>query len=93
VATVRIAEMLHARTALACGFSAAAVALAPGAVASPPDCVQTGPRTTQCTTSGGSTQIVTSPPPNTANQWNGYGWGGGWGLSFGGGGINVGGRR
>lgn len=39
-----------------------------------PECVNTGPRTTQCQT-GGSTQIVTTPPENN------YGWPyGGWGY-------------
>ena len=89
-AAALIGNMRSPRTALACAFSAAAVVLAPDAIAGPPDCTQTGPRTTQCTTSGGSTQIVTSPPENNFNQWYGYGWGG-WGFGFGG--HSHGGRR
>jgi hypothetical protein len=80
-------------TALASGFGLAAVILAPVAAADPPDCTQTAPRTTQCRTSGGSAQIVTSPQQRTYNQypWYGYGWGGGWGINLGG--ISIGGRR
>ncbi|MBI3228156.1 MAG: hypothetical protein HYZ39_24215 [Mycolicibacterium cosmeticum] len=53
---------------------------APNAAAAP-KCVQTGPTTTQCASSG-HTQIVTSPP----NTFNGpfYGW------PYGGGGIVIG---
>lgn len=51
--------------------------------AAAPDCVNTGPRTTQCHT-GGSTQIVTTPaetgPP--FGGW-GYGYGGYGGLVIG----------
>ncbi len=60
-----------------------AVILAPSAAALP-ECVTTAPYTTQCTT-GGSTQIITSPPLVRSNN---YGWGilgGGWG-----GGIIIG---
>jgi hypothetical protein len=90
---VAIARKRYPRTALACAFSVAAVALAPVADADPPDCTQTAPRTTQCRTSGGSAQIVTSPQQRTYNQypWYGYGWGGGWGINLGG--ISIGGRR
>jgi len=57
--------------------------LAPTAAAQP-ECVSTGPTTTQCTT-GGSNQIITSPPLVRSNN---YGWGilGGFG-----GGIIIGG--
>jgi hypothetical protein len=48
----------------------AGVALAPVASALP-QCVTTAPYTTQCTT-GGSNQIITSPP---LVQSNNYGWG------------------
>jgi hypothetical protein len=50
----------------------AAVLSAPTASAAP-ECVNTGPRTTQCET-GGSTQIVTTPPA-TNNGWPYGGWG------------------
>jgi len=60
----------------------AAIAVAPVAAAAP-QCTNTGPNTTQCETNG-SSQIVTSPPPN-----NNYGyWGfpiigfGGWGIGW-----------
>lgn len=59
---------------------ATAVLAAPVASAAP-QCVQTGPTTTQCT-SGGHTQIVTSPPVNNNGPF--YGW------PFGGGGIIIG---
>ena len=51
------------------------ILLAPAASALP-QCVTTGPYTTQCTT-GGSTQIITSPPLVSSNN---YGWPilGGW---------------
>ena len=94
MATVRTDDMRHLGATMACALSLIAVAVAPDAIATPPDCAQTAPRTTQCTTSGGSTQIVTSPQQRTYNNYPWYGWGGGWGISFGGGGgINVGGRR
>jgi hypothetical protein len=58
------------------------IAVAPVAAAAP-QCTNTGPNTTQCETNG-SSQIVTSPPPN-----NNYGyWGfpiigfGGWGFGW-----------
>jgi hypothetical protein len=50
----------------------ATVVAAPAAAAAP-RCVNTGPRTTQCET-GGSTQIVTSPP-ETNHGWPYGGWG------------------
>jgi hypothetical protein len=84
-----IDSVKHFPTALACVFSVA-VMLAPVATAAPPQCTQTGLRTTQCQTSGGSTQIVTSPPENFVNPWYGYGWGG---LAFGFGGRSHGGRH
>jgi len=58
--------------------------LAAPAASALPECVTTAPYTTQCTT-GGSTQIITSPPLVRSNN---YGWGilgGGWG-----GGIIIG---
>lgn len=60
-----------------------ALVLAPTGSAQP-QCVDTGPTTTQCTT-GGSNQIITSPPLVRSNN---YGWGilGGFG-----GGIIIGG--
>lgn len=57
-----------------------AVVAAPAAAAAP-QCTNTGPTTTQCQT-GGSTQIVTSPPAMNYGPW--YGWG------FGLGGIVIG---
>ena len=57
----------------------AAVLVAPVAAAAP-ECINTGPNTTQCQTNG-SAQIVTSPPLN--NNW------GGWGPYWGGGGIVI----
>ncbi|OBB71240.1 hypothetical protein A6B34_17250 [Mycolicibacterium monacense] len=59
----------------------ATVLTAPVATAAP-ECVNTGPRTTQCET-GGSTQIVTTPP-ETNNGWPYGGWGyGGLIIGFG----------
>ena len=59
-----------------------ALLLAPTGSAQPPQCVSTGPYTTQCTT-GGSNQIITSPPLVAANN---YGWPvlGGWPIITGG---------
>lgn len=57
-----------------------AVFAAPVATAAP-QCTNTGPTTTQCQT-GGSTQIVTSPPAMNYGPW--YGWG------FGVGGVVIG---
>jgi hypothetical protein len=52
----------------------ASVLVAPVAAATP-DCINTGPNTTQCQTNG-SSAIVTSPPP--INNWGGWPyWGGG----------------
>ncbi|KUI39372.1 hypothetical protein AU194_18480 [Mycobacterium sp. GA-2829] len=50
--------------------------------AAAPDCVNTGPRTTQCET-GGSTQIVTSPQEVLPYSGWGYGYGYGGGLLIG----------
>ena len=61
----------------------ASVVLAPAAAAVP-ECTNTGPTTTQCQT-GGSTQIVTSPP--AMNYWNNYPW---FGWGFGGFVIGIG---
>jgi hypothetical protein len=69
-------------------LAAAAVCLslmaAPAAVATP-ECINTGPNTTQCE-SNGSTQIVTSPPAyNYYPYWGfpaiGFGFGG-FGIGF-----------
>ena len=50
--------------------------------AATPDCINTGPNTTQCQTNG-SAQIVTSPPAN--NNYGGWGgWGGGLVIGIGG---------
>ena len=66
-------------------FATAGVAgvfmLAPVAAAAP-DCVNTGPNTTQCSTAG-HTQIITSPPPMNNGPW-GWPYGGGFGISLGG---------
>lgn len=93
MAAAVIASMRYLPAALACASIASAVVLAPVATADPPNCTQTAPRTTQCRTSGGSAQIVTSPQSRNYNQypWYGYGWGGGWGINLGG--ISIGGRR
>ncbi|MHC9294969.1 hypothetical protein ACRCUN_21100 [Mycobacterium sp. LTG2003] len=68
----------HLAAALAVPFLA--IFTAPVAAAAP-QCTNTGPTTTQCQT-GGSTQIVTSPPAMNYGPW--YGWG------FGLGGIVIG---
>ena len=57
--------------ALAVVSAATAVALAPSAAAAP-QCVNTGPTTTQCETPGHS-QITTSPPAMNDNAWWPYG--------------------
>jgi len=57
--------------ALAVVSAATAVALAPSAAAAP-QCVNTGPTTTQCDTPGHS-QITTSPPAMNDNAWWPYG--------------------
>jgi hypothetical protein len=57
--------------ALAVVSAATAVTLAPSAVAAP-QCVNTGPTTTQCDTPGHS-QITTSPPAMNDNAWWPYG--------------------
>jgi hypothetical protein len=69
-------------TVLAAAGACAAIAFAPVSAAAP-QCINTGPNTTQCETNG-SAQIVTSPPAN-----NNYGyWGfpiigfGGWGFGW-----------
>lgn len=58
-------------TALAVVSAVTAVALAPSAAAAP-QCVNTGPTTTQCDTPGHS-QITTSPPAMNDNAWWPYG--------------------
>ena len=64
-------------TVFATAGVSAAIALAPAAQARP-ECTQTGPNTTQCTTNG-SSQITTSPPamqgPNYGG-WPVFGFGG-----------------
>ncbi|MCW2592944.1 MAG: hypothetical protein JWQ86_5371 [Mycobacterium sp.] len=71
-------------TTFAMAGVACAVTLAPLATARP-DCVNTAPNTTQCSTPG-HTAIVTGPPPNMNpyNGWPGYGYGGFGGIGFGG---------
>ncbi len=61
----------------------AAVAMAPVSAAAP-RCTNTGPNTTQCETNG-STQIVTSPPPNNFYPYWGFPI-----IGFGGIGIGIG---
>ncbi len=64
-------------TAFAVVGAAAAVVFAPAAQARP-DCTQTGPNTTLCTTNG-SSAITTSPPPMQGPNYGGwpmYGFGG-----------------
>lgn len=68
------------RLALIPALLAAAVLCAPVASAAP-QCVQTGPTTTQCSSSG-HTQIVTSPRADNNGPF--YGW------PYGGGGIILG---
>jgi hypothetical protein len=53
-----------------------AVLAAPTAAALP-ECVNTAPNTTQCTTNG-SNSITTSPPLNQNNSYGGYPFLGGW---------------
>ena len=59
---------------LASAGMGAAILMAPVAAATP-ECVNTGPTTTQCQT-GGSTQIVTSPPQQNYSPWFGWPFGG-----------------
>lgn len=60
----------------------ATVAMAPGATAAP-DCVNTGPNTTQCQTPG-HTQIITGPPAMNNGPWyGGWPYGGGFVLDLG----------
>jgi hypothetical protein len=76
---MRIKYRYHATLLAAAGVSAA-IAVAPLASAAP-QCINTGPNTTQCE-SNGNAQIVTTPPVN-----NNYGY---WGfpiIAFGGGGF------
>ena len=49
----------------------AAVFFAPGASARP-QCDAISSQTTQCTTSGGSTRIVTTPPAMGSPTWPGF---------------------
>lgn len=67
-----------------------ATALTAPVAAAVPECVNTGPRTTQCETSG-STQIVTTPPEtNNGRPYGGWGYGG-WGYGgWGNGGLIIG---
>jgi hypothetical protein len=57
-------------TVFALAASAVAVALAPVAQARP-ECTQTGPNTTLCTTNG-SSSITTSPPPMQGPNYGGW---------------------
>ncbi|MDT5187781.1 MAG: hypothetical protein QOI28_32 [Mycobacterium sp.] len=59
----------------------AAVAMAPAATAAP-NCVNTGPMTTQCQTPGHA-QIITSPPAMNNGPWYGWPFGGGFVLDLG----------
>jgi hypothetical protein len=70
----------HLGVLLAAGVGGG-ILMAPVAAAVP-ECINTGPNTTQCQT-GGSTQIVTSPPVNN-NFWGGWPWGGGLIVGIGG---------
>ena len=78
-------RILYVPPLLAAAGLAAALLTTPVAAALP-KCTNTGPNTTQCQTAG-STQIVTSPPPNNF-PWGGWPWGGG--LVIGIGGIGIG---
>jgi hypothetical protein len=62
------------------GVTAAAV-MAPAAAAAP-NCVSTGPTTTQCQTPGHA-QIITSPPAMNNGPWYGWPYGGGFVLDLG----------
>ena len=73
-------KSFYLTTLLATAGVSAAIAVAPLATAAP-QCINTGPNTTQCE-SNGNAQIVTTPPVN-----NNYGY---WGfpiIAFGGGGF------
>jgi hypothetical protein len=59
----------------------AAVVMAPVAAAAP-NCVNTGPTTTQCQTPGHA-QIITSPPAMNNGPWYGWPYGGGFVLDLG----------
>jgi hypothetical protein len=59
----------------------ATIAMAPVASAAP-DCINTGPNTTQCETPGHA-QIITSPPPMNNGPWYGWPYGGGFVLDLG----------
>ena len=59
----------------------AAVVMAPVAAAAP-NCVNTGPTTTQCQTPGHA-QIITSPPAMNYGPWYGWPYGGGFVLDLG----------
>jgi hypothetical protein len=68
-------------TVFATAGAAGAIMLAPVAAAIP-ECAQTGPTTTLCSTNG-SAQLVTSPPIQNGPYW-GWPYGGGFGISIGG---------
>jgi hypothetical protein len=59
----------------------AVVVMAPVAAAAP-NCVNTGPTTTQCQTPGHA-QIITSPPAMNNGPWYGWPYGGGFVLDLG----------
>src|ERR1700754_1669862 len=58
-------------TLFAAAGACAAIAAAPRAAAAAPECVNTGPNTTQCQ-SNGNAQIVTSPPANNYYPYWGF---------------------
>jgi hypothetical protein len=68
------------RTGIFVAGAIAAAVIATPAASAKPDCVNLSPNTTQCRNSGGSSQIITSPPVSNCGAWGcGY-WGyGGWG--------------
>jgi hypothetical protein len=66
---------------LAVASASVAVVMAPIATAAP-DCINTGPTTTQCQTPGHA-QIITSPPAMNNGPWYGWPYGGGFVLDLG----------
>ena len=68
-------------TSLACAAIVAAVLTAPSAMAAP-ECVDTAPNTTLCSTNG-SSSLVTSPSAPTGPNYGGFSYGG-FGFGFGG---------
>jgi hypothetical protein len=76
----------HLTPLLAAAGVCLSVLAAPVAAAAP-ECINTGPTTTQCE-SNGSTQIVTSPPTYSYYPYGGWPVGG-FGITFGGFGIGF----